>query len=133
MQNKESLILKTRGDFINWLFNRFHIPESRQFELKKNYENELPQDCDFEHLRKTIETKWRTPNSIPFASTLKSYVVSKRIKRTWGEIDPVVLKARKNKEFFMANYAECQAAMNKVMDKVEQLWGKRPGKERKCF
>ena len=126
----------TRDSFIAWLFEKFNIPESRQLKLKSDYENELPQDCDFENLRKTIETKWRKPNSFPFASTLKNYVVlkvSKPSKKVWEDIDPVVLKARKDKAFFKANYEECHAAMNIVMDKVEQLWGKRPGKERKCF
>ncbi len=123
----------TRDNFITWLFEKFNIPESRQLKLKSDYENELPQDCDFAHLQKIIETKWRTPNSIPFPKTLKNYAISKSrtksVQKTWEDVDPIVLKARKDKAFFKAHYAECRAAANIVMDKVEQIWGKRPGRK----
>jgi len=120
-----------RDNFIKWLFERFNVPESRRFELKEDYVSELPLNCDFRRLKKIVETKWRTPYSVPFAYWFKPYIVVMRPQLTKESLYPEIEKIRADKAFFKANFEACQEAKEETMDVLEKIYGRRPGKGRR--
>lgn len=125
-------------DFLSWLFGRYSnsFTESQVLEKLTLYENAITPlavngiyDFSFTDLKEKIEQKW-LQNRIPAPVELQGFI--KEINR-YNKPCEALIQARESHKYFEEHKEECLAAMNKVMDKVEQLWGKRPGKERKCF
>ncbi len=70
--------LNNLKDFLEWLFSEYNVPESSQFKLSKEYAAKLPQEnCDFEYLKKCIETEWkchRTKSKLPYTGWLNYHI-----------------------------------------------------------
>ncbi len=123
--------LKTRVDFIEWLFDNFKVPESSQLQILSKYEGLKP-DLDFEKLKETVLEEWKSNTTLPSCNWL-NYNAKKHSKKYFGKLDPAVIKARKDKALHEFYFEECLATIRTGMNAYRKKLGKLQKEYYKCF
>jgi len=124
--------LKTRDDFVNWLFGEFKVPESKQIEIKKRYDT-MPEICDFNYLAVYVLEKYISRDTLPgpkllmyqFVEREKEQKKKNHIPVTFGNTCEAIKAKKESRAFFEANFDACQDAMRECMAKYEAISGRK--------
>ncbi len=124
--------LKTRDDFVNWLFEEFKVPESKQIEIKKRYDT-MPEICDFNYLADCVLEKYASRDTLPgpkwlmyqFVEREKEQKKKNHIPATFGNTCEAIRVKEDSTAFFEANFDACHSAMRECMAKYEAISGRK--------